>query len=77
MFEWLMAESDDVRALPAIWGRCERHQVLVKRGQKCSACLMGSALKLRDETFEFSQSANAEESQAVSIPAKSADDKKP
>jgi len=66
-------QSDGVRALKPLWVRCDYHQVLVRVGTKCSACLAvgPGGLSLRGEHFEIGeiregwtlQSANAAKSQ--------------
>ena len=53
-----MAESDGMRALPALWQRCLTHNVLVKIRTRCSACAgdgQGKSLSLRGEHFEVGE----------------------
>lgn len=48
---------DGVRALPALWWRCTFHQVLVKIGNPCSACLTSGpgGMSLRGEHFDIAE----------------------
>ena len=44
-----------LRVMQPLWATCDRHQVLVRIGTECSACVADSKLSLRGEHFEIGE----------------------